>query len=103
MQFDLKKEKKKMNVSKAKYNCLKTMTNDLMEAEYFINNLGIETRTGLGNDEFRPIVDVLKDIAIVYKNNPTILEDCAKFLAGNPSTSDESDEFLSHYNLEGIN
>ena len=25
-----------MNVSKAEYNCLKTMTDDLMEAEYFI-------------------------------------------------------------------
>lgn len=42
-----------MNVSKAEYNCLKTMTNDLMEAEYFINTLGVETRTDEEGDTFR--------------------------------------------------
>ena len=46
-----------MNVSKAEYNCLKTMTDDLMEAEYFINNLGVETRTDEAGDEFRHMAD----------------------------------------------
>lgn len=91
-----------MNVSKAKYNCLKTMTNDLMEAEYFINNLGVETRTNKDGDTFRDTIDILKDIVIVCNNNPTILDDCAEFLAGNPTTSDESDVFQSKYNLNGI-
>lgn len=91
-----------MNVSKAEYNCLKTMTDDLMEAEYFINNLGVETRTNKEGDTFRNIIDILKDVVTVCNNNPTILDDCAKFLAGNPTTSDESDAFQSKYNLEGI-
>lgn len=91
-----------MNVSKAKYNCLKTMTDDLMEAEYFINNLGVETRTDLAGDEFRPIVDILKDVVTVCNNNPTILDDCVEFLATNPTTSDDSNAFQSKYNLEGI-
>lgn len=91
-----------MIVSKAKYNCLKTMTDDLMRAEYFINSLGVETRTNLDGDTFRNTVDVLEDIITVCNNNPTILDDCAKFLAGNPTTSDESDEFLNKYNLKDI-
>ena len=91
-----------MNVSKAEYNCLRTMTNDLMKTEYFINNLGVETRTDEDGDTFRNTMDVIKDIVTVCNNNPTILEDCAEFLAGNPTTSDESDEFLSKYNLDGI-
>lgn len=33
-----------INVSKSKYNCLKTMTNDLMNFEYFVNNLGGENK-----------------------------------------------------------
>lgn len=76
-----------MTVSKAEYKCLKTMTNDLMEAEYFINNLGVETRTDAEGDEFRRMKDILEDIVTVCNNNPTILDDCAKFLAGNPTTS----------------
>lgn len=91
-----------MNVPKAEYKCLKTMTNDLMEMEYFINNLGVETRTDAEGDTFRNTVDILKDIATVCYNNPTILDDCAKFLATNPTTSDESDAFQSKYNLDGI-
>lgn len=91
-----------MNTSKAKYECLKTMTNDLMEAEYFINNLGVETRTDAEGDSFRNTVDIIKDIVTVCNNNPTIFDDCVEFLAGNPITSDESDEFQSKYNLEGI-
>lgn len=91
-----------MVVSKAEYNCLKTMTKDLMDAEYFINNLGVETRTDLDGDDFRPMKDILEDVVTVCNNNPTILDDCAKFLAGKPITSDESDEFLSKYNLDGI-
>lgn len=85
-----KREKRriiKMTVSKAEYKCLKTMTNDLMEAEYFINNLGVETRTDAEGDEFRRMKDILEDIVTVCNNNPTILDDCAKFLAGNPTTS----------------
>ena len=91
-----------MNVSKAEYNCLKTMTNDLMEAEYFINALGVETRTDEEGDTFRNTMDILKDIVTVCNNNPTILEDCAKFLAGNPTTSDETDNFQRKYELDGI-
>lgn len=91
-----------MNVSKAEYNCLKTMTNDLMEAEYFINNLGVETRTDKEGDTFRDTIDILKDIVTVCNNNPTILDDCAEFFAGNPTTSDESNVFQSKYNLNGI-
>lgn len=91
-----------MVVSKAEYNCLKTMTNDLMKAEYFINSLGVETRTDEEGGTFRNIMDILKDIVTVCNNNPTILEDCAKFLAGNPTTFDEFNEFQSRYNLEGI-
>lgn len=89
-----------MNIHKAKYNCLKTMTNDLMKAEYFINNIGIETRCGKADDESRPIIDVLKDIVQVCNGNPTILDDCAFFLKTNPSTSDEQEEFLSHYKFD---
>ncbi len=89
-------------VSKEKYNCLKTMTNDLMEAEYFINNLGIETRTDAKGNEFRNMKDILEDIVTVCNNNPTILDDCAKFLAINTSISDGNEEFLNKYNLKGI-
>ncbi len=92
----------KMTVSNAEYKCLKTMTDDLMEAEYFINNLGVETRTDKAGDEFRNMKDILADIVTVCNNNPSILDDCAKFLTGNPTTSDESDAFLKKYNLAGI-
>lgn len=91
-----------MNVSKAEYECLKLMTDDLMEAEYFINNLGVETRTDEVGDEFRNIVDILKDIVTVCNNNPTILDDCVEFLATDPQFDYEADEFQSKYNLEGI-
>lgn len=91
-----------MVVSKDEYNCLKTMTDDLMEVEYFINNLGVKTRSDLDDDKFRPMIDIFKDIVTVCSNNPTILDDCAKFSAGNPLTSDESELFLSKYNLDGI-
>lgn len=91
-----------MTVSKTEYNCLKTMTNDLMEAEYFINNLGVETRTDAEGDSFRNIKEIIEDIIIVCNNNPTILSDCEEFLSSNPTTSDESEMFLKKYNLEGI-
>ncbi len=91
-----------MNVPKAEYECLKTMTDDLMESEYFINNIGVETRTDAAGNTFRNTIDILKDIVTVCNNNPTILDDCAKFLAGNPTTGDESDVFQSKYNLTGI-
>lgn len=96
------KENNNVKVSKSEYNCLKTMTNDLMSFEYFINNLGIETRTDKIGDEFRNAIDIIKDIVTVYNNNPTILKDCEEFLSKNPSTSDECDKFLSKYNLNGI-
>ena len=91
-----------MNVSKVEYNCLKTMTNDLMKAEYFINNLGVETRTDGAGNEFRHMADIIKDIVTVCNNNPTIIDDCVMFLATNPSTSDKFDAFQSKYNLNGI-
>ena len=91
-----------MNVSKVEYNCLKTMTNDLIEAEYFINILGVETHTNEAGDEFRHMADIIKDIVTVCNNNPTIINDCIAFLATNPSTSDEFDAFQSKYNLNGI-
>lgn len=91
-----------MTISKEKYKCLKTMTNDLMNAEYFINNLGVETRIDFAGTEFRDIVNILKDVVTVCSNNSTILDDCAKFLASNPETKNDSDNFLSKYNLEGI-
>ena len=78
------------------------MTNDLMKAEYFINNLGVETRVNPVGDRFRNIEDILKDIILVCNNNPTILDDCVDFLASNPETKNDSDNFLSKYNLEGI-
>lgn len=88
-----------MNVSKAEYEVLNNMTNDLMRAEEFINNLGVETRQGECDDEFRPINEILKDVVTVANNNPTIIKDTT----GKPfDTSDESDEFLSKYNLSGI-
>lgn len=91
-----------MTISKAEYNCLKTMTNDLIEAEYFINNLGVETRTDVEGDSFRNIRDILEDIITVCNNNPTILNDCEVFLSSNPTTSDDSEAFLRNYNLDGI-
>lgn len=91
-----------MEISKAKYDCLRQMTDDLMEAEYFVNTIGIETRTNKNGDKFRKMKDILQDVALVVSNNPTILEDCEKFLQTNPTSSDETDEFLSPYNLEGI-
>lgn len=91
-----------MVISKAEYNCLKLMTTDLMNAEYFVNTLGVETRTDKEGDSFRNIKDILKDITFIVSKNPTILEDCEKFLETNPTTSNESQEFLSHYDIEGV-
>ncbi len=91
-----------MKISTSKYNYLKIMTNDLMKAEYFVNNLGVETRVSSVGDNFRNIEDILKDIVLVCNNNPTILDDCVDFLASNPVTKNDSDNFLSKYNLEGI-
>lgn len=91
-----------MKISTSKYNCLKIMTNDLMKAEYFINNLGVETRVNSVGDNFRNIEDILKDIIVVCNNNPTILDDCVEFLASNPETKDDSNKFLNKYNLEGV-
>lgn len=48
------------------------------------------------------IKDILKDITFIVSKNPTILEDCEKFLETNPTTSNESQEFLSHYDIEGV-
>lgn len=73
-----------------------------MEAEYFINNLGVETRTDVKGNEFRQMIDILKDVINVCNNNPTILDDCVGVLATNPTTSDDIDTFQSKYNLEGI-
>lgn len=92
----------KMNVSKAEYEVKTTMTNDLLKAEEYINSLGVETRKPDNNDKFRSMYDVLSDIVIVWNNNPTIGKDVAEFLASNSKTCDESEEFLSHYNLDGI-
>lgn len=92
----------KMNVSKAEYEVKTTMTNDLLKAEEYINSLGVETRKPDNNDKFRSMYDMLSDIVTVWNNNPTIGKDVEEFLAGNPETSDELDEFLSHYNLDGI-
>ena len=91
-----------MEISTSKYNCLKIMINDLMKAEYFINNLGVETRVNSVGDNFRNIKDILKDIILVCNNNQTILDDCVEFLASNPETKDDSNKFLNKYNLEGI-
>ena len=92
----------KMNVSKAEYEVKTTMTNDLLKVEEYINSLGVETRKPDNDDEFRSMYDVLSDIVTVWNNNPTIGKDVETFLAGNHETSDELDEFLSHYNLDGI-
>ncbi|WP_143322808.1 hypothetical protein [Clostridium sp. HBUAS56010] len=88
-----------MNISKAKYNMLNTMTNDFMNFEEVINNIGVETRFGAGGDNIRPWQDILNDVVTVINKNPSILEDslCKDFTAG-----DEVEEFLSHYNLSGI-
>lgn len=91
-----------MNIRKAEYDCLTVMTNDLLEAEAYINTLGVATRNPKNDDEFRSMYDVLSDIVTVWNNNPTIGKDVEEFLAGNPETSDELDEFLNHYNLDGI-
>ncbi len=92
----------KMNVSKAEYEVKTTMANDLLKAEEYINSLGVETRKPDNDDKFRSMYDVLSDIVTVWNNNPTIGKDIEAFLAGDPETSDELDEFLSHYNLNGI-
>ena len=91
-----------MNVSKAEHEVKTTMTNDLLKAEEYINSLGVETRKPDNDDEFRSMYDVLNDIVTVWNNNPTIGKDVEEFLAGSHETSDELDEFLSHYNLDGI-
>lgn len=91
-----------MNVSKAEYEVKTTMANDLLKAEEYINSLGVETRKPDNDDKFRSMYDVLSDIVTVWNNNPTIGKDIEAFLVGNPETSDELDEFLSHYNLNGI-
>lgn len=91
-----------MNVSKVEYKCLKLMTDDLMKAEEYINTLGVKTRKPDNDNEFRSMHDILKDIVTVWNNNPTIGKDVEEFLTEKPETSDESEEFLSHYNLEGI-
>lgn len=96
------RKRDKMNVSKAEYEVKTAMTNDLLKAEEYINSLGVETRKPDNDDEFRSMYDVLSDIVTVWNNNPTIGKDVEEFLAGNPETSDELDEFLSHYNLDGI-
>ena len=92
----------RVSVAKRDYDVLKTMTDDLMKAEYFINEMGVETRTDLSGDEFRPIQDILKDIVTVVNNNPSILDDCVVYLSTNPTTSDDTKEFQSKYNLDGI-
>ena len=91
-----------MNVSKAEYEVKTAMANDLLKAEEYINSLGVETRNPGNDDKFRSIYDVLSDIVTVWNNNPTIGKDVEEFLVGNPETSDELDEFISHYNLDGI-
>lgn len=91
-----------MNVSKAEYGAKTTMTNDLLKAEEYINSLGVETRKPDNDDEFRSMYDVLNDIVTVWNNNPTIGKDVEEFLAGNSETPDELNEFLTHYNLDGI-
>lgn len=91
-----------MNISKAEYEVKTTMTNDLLKAEEYINSLGVATRKPDNDDEFRSMHDVLNDVVIVWNNNPTIGKDVEKFLASNPETCDESEEFLSHYNLDGV-
>ena len=89
-------------ISKDEYDCIKTMTNDLLKAEEYINTLGVATRNPDNDDEFRTMHDVLKDVVTVWNNNPTIRKDIEKFLSENHMTSDESEEFLRHYNLDGI-
>lgn len=75
-----------MSISKAEYKMSKLMTNDLMEAEYFINNLGVATRRSDDDDKLRAITDIIRDISTVCSNNPTIIDDVSKLLAGNPTT-----------------
>ena len=91
-----------MNISKAEYDIKTTMTKDLLKAEEYINSLGVVTRNPNNDDEFRSIYDILKDVVIVWNNNPTIGKDAEKFLAENPETFDEFDKFLTHYNLDGL-
>lgn len=81
-----------MSISEAEYKVNKLMTNDLMEAEYFISNLGVATRRSDDDDKFRGTTDIIRDIFTVCSNNPTITDDVSKFLAGNPTTSEESNE-----------
>lgn len=75
-----------MYIRKAEYEVKKTMANDLLEAEYFINNLGVATRNPDYDDEFRAMPDIIHDIVTVCNSNPTIIDDVSKFLAGNPIT-----------------
>lgn len=91
-----------MYIRKADYEVKKTMVNDLLEVEYFINNMGVATRNFSNDDEFRTMPNIIHDIVTVCNNNPTIIDDVSKFLTKNPTTSDESDELLKNYNLEGI-
>ena len=90
-----------MNISKTKYRVLKTMTDDLLKAEEFVNEIGVETRFNVetGGDEFRPIQDILKDIVILVNNNPTIIDDAVE---QSFDTIEKIDEFLSKYNLNDI-
>ena len=43
------------------------MTNDLMKAEQYLNELGIETRLKDNDDEFRSMKDIVNDIVEKYK------------------------------------
>lgn len=88
-----------MDVSKCEYKMLKTMVDDLMNAESFINCIGVETRIGVPKDEFRPIYEILKDIVILVNNNPTIIDDA---IGKSFDTTDEMEEFISRYNLDGV-
>lgn len=91
-----------MYIRKSHYEVKKTMVNDLLEVEYFINNMGVATRNFSNDNKFRTMPNIIHDIVTVCNNNPTIIDDVSKFLAKNPTTSDEINEFLKNYNLEGV-
>lgn len=89
----------KMDISRSEYHCLKNMSNDLLKFEECINSIGIETRIGEDEDDFRNFYDILGDVARVVWNNPTLLDDVK---AKSFTTLDEEATFLRQYNLTGV-
>lgn len=55
-----------VNVSKTRLDMLNLMTKDLLQAEEYLNKLGIGTRLENDDDKFRNMKDILDDIVKIW-------------------------------------